>query len=67
MSKAFCTYHEKAYDELKKNYDGWVEAYGKLSWREYLERLLGKKETGSWVKDVIMLELKENKRGLIED
>jgi len=54
----FCMYHEQAYDILKKNYDAWRDAYGKISWREYLERLLELKETGSWVKDVIMLELK---------
>jgi len=59
----FCTYHEQAYDVLKKNYDVWCDAYGKLSWGEYLEKLLELKETGSWIKDVIMLELKE-KRGV---
>jgi len=57
-SNKFCTYHERAYSALKKNYDAWRDAYGKISWREYLERLLELKETGSWVKDVIMLELK---------
>jgi len=62
-SNEFCTYHEQAYDALKKNYDAWRVAYGKISWKEYLERLLELKETGSWVKDVIMLELKE-KRGV---
>ena len=62
-SKKFCNYHENAYNTLKKNYDVWKDAYGKISWKEYLERLLERKETGSWVKDVIMIELKE-KRGV---
>jgi hypothetical protein len=62
-SNKFCAYHENAYDTLKKNYDAWQDAYGRISWKEYLERLLERKETGSWVKDVIMLELKE-KRGV---
>lgn len=62
-SNKFCTYHENAYDTLKKNYDEWQDAYGKMSWKEYLERLLERKETGSWVKDVITVELKE-KRGV---
>lgn len=62
-SDEFCIYHEQAYDALKKNYDAWQDAYGKISWKEYLEKLLELKETGSWVKDVIMLELKE-KRGV---
>ena len=62
---AFCSYHAQAYDALKKNYDLWCDAYDKdkISWEEYLERLLELKETGSWVKDVILLELKE-KRGV---
>jgi len=60
-SNEFCNYHEQAYDALKKNYDLWRDAYGKISWKEYLERLLELKETGSWVKDVILLELKEKK------
>ncbi len=60
-SNEFCTYHEQAYDALKTNYDVWRDAYGKLSWKEYLEKLLECKETGSWIKDVIMLELKEKK------
>ncbi len=59
----FCNYHENAYNTLKKNYDVWKDGYGKISWKEYLERLLERKETGSWVKDVIILELKE-KRGV---
>ena len=62
-SNKFCTYHENAYDALKKNYGAWHDAYGEISWEEYLEKLLSHKETGSWVKDVIMLELKE-KRGV---
>ncbi|MGH9909071.1 MAG: hypothetical protein ACRD32_00350 [Nitrososphaerales archaeon] len=61
-AKGFCKYHKVAYETLKQNYDIWCNAYGKLSWEEYLERLLKSKETGSWIKDVINLELKE-KRG----
>jgi hypothetical protein len=56
-SKDFCKYHLLAYETLKRSYDDWCEAYGKLSWKEYLKRLLKQKETGSWIKDVIKLEL----------
>jgi hypothetical protein len=58
----FCKYHNDAYDALKKNYDAWCNAYGKISWNEYLKKVLELKETGSWVKDVAMLELKMNKK-----
>ena len=63
-SKDFCKYHLLAYKVLKQNYSVWCKAYCKLSWKEYLERLLKVKDTGLWVKDVIKLELKENRRGL---
>ena len=63
LSDGFCAYHDQAYDTLKKNYEVWRDAYAKISWKEYLEKLLERKETGSLVKDVIMLELKE-KRGV---
>jgi len=63
LANSFCVYHEQAYNNLKKKYDAWCDAYGKLSWEEYLKRLLKLKETGSWVNDVINLELKE-KRGV---
>ncbi len=56
-SEDFCKYHMLAYEVLKQNYGAWCNAYGKLSWKEYFERLLRGKETGSWIKDVIKLEL----------
>jgi hypothetical protein len=51
-----------AYDSLKKNYGSWLTAYGQLSWKEYLEKLLKSKETGKWIKEVIKLELQEKKK-----
>jgi hypothetical protein len=60
-SRDFCKYHLLAYEALKQNYDVWCNAYGKLSWMEYLERLLKGKETGLWIKDVIKLELERRK------
>lgn len=58
----FCRYHMDAYDSLKKNYGSWLTAYGQLSWKEYLEKLLKTKETGKWIKEVIKLELQEKKK-----
>jgi hypothetical protein len=60
--KKFCIYHSQAYDSLKKQYDAWVKAYGGISWDDYLKKLLSMEQTGSWVKDVINLELKESKK-----
>ena len=60
-SNEFCGYHEQAYNELKKHYEVWCSAYGKITWKKYLERLLELKETGSWVREVIILKLKEKR------
>lgn len=56
-SQEFCAYHAQAYEKLKWGYDEWLNAYGKISWEEYLKRLLERRESGSWVRDLIMLEL----------
>jgi hypothetical protein len=61
-SKKFCIYHSQAYDGLKMQYDSWVKAYDGISWDDYLKKLLTLDQTGSWVKDVINLELKESKK-----
>jgi hypothetical protein len=60
--KKFCIYHSQSNDSLKKQYDAWVKAYGGISWDDYLKKLLTLDQTGSWVKDVINLELKELKK-----
>ncbi len=53
----FCKYHMQAHMMLKDNYKEWRKAYGDVTWREYLARLLELEETGSWVKDIIKYEL----------
>jgi hypothetical protein len=37
----------------------WVHAYGLVSWNAFLNRLLNMNETGSWIKEVISVELKK--------
>ena len=44
------------------HYKVWVNAYGRISWEEFLNKLLGMQETGRWVKEVIALELEKSKR-----
>lgn len=58
----FCKYHEQAYDSLKESYRVWCNAYGKMTWNAYLEKLLKLKQTGVWVKEVIVLELKTKEK-----
>jgi hypothetical protein len=35
-----------------------VEAYEVISWNDFLNKLLKMNETGSWIKEVIVVELK---------
>ncbi|MEM4297825.1 MAG: hypothetical protein QW815_05605 [Nitrososphaerota archaeon] len=54
-----CRYHHMAYENLKAKYDKWCYAYGELDWSDYLKKLLELPETGTWGKDVVMMELKK--------
>jgi len=44
-------------EQLRRHYETWVRAYGKIEWGEYLTRLLKMPETGAWVKEVIEAEI----------
>jgi hypothetical protein len=56
--KTYCIYHSQAYDSLQKQYDAWVHAYGGISKIDYMKKLLTLTQTGSWVKEVINVELR---------
>ena len=60
--KEYCIYHAQAYDSLHKQYTKWVNAYGGVSQKDYMKKLLTLDETGSWVKDVINIELRESRK-----
>ncbi|HYY39641.1 MAG TPA: hypothetical protein VE692_00175 [Nitrososphaera sp.] len=55
----YCLHHKQAFDSMINHYKGWVNAYGMISWEEFLTKLLDMQETGSWIKEVIELELKK--------
>ena len=55
---------------MVNHYKAWVNAYGRMSWEEFLTKLLNMQETGSWIKEVIGVELKSNggeRRRVIEE
>jgi hypothetical protein len=54
----YCVYHNQALDNLKQHYKTWVEAYGIISWNDFLKKLLNMTETGYWIKEVAIVELK---------
>lgn len=59
LSGSYCPYHAQALASLTGHYKEWVDAYGGISWQDFLDKLSTMKETGSWVKEVIAAELKK--------
>lgn len=54
----YCLHHRQALDRMTNHYKAWVDAYGGISWEEFLIKLSKMQETGSWVKEVIGAESK---------
>jgi hypothetical protein len=52
----YCTHHGQALQSIKDHHRAWSDAYGKISWLEFLDRVSEMDETGSWVKEVIKVE-----------
>lgn len=55
----YCLHHNQAFDSITNHYKAWVNAYGSISRQDFLLKLSTMQETGSWVKEVIALELKK--------
>jgi len=59
----YCKYHEEAFQNLQEKYDEWLEAYGELSFLDYLQKVIQNPETGIWAKEVAEdLVKKENEK-----
>ena len=58
----YCEYHEKAYQNVMKNYDDWQEAYGELTFSEYLQKVIANSATGFWAKEVAEALLEKEKK-----
>lgn len=52
-------HHKQALDSMTDHYKAWVDAYGSISWQDYLTKLSKMRDTGSWVKEVIEAESKK--------
>lgn len=46
----FCELHLKAYENLVEKYEVWKKAL-KLTWTEYLNKILENPDAGLWVKE----------------
>ena len=56
----YCLHHDQAFTCLTEHYKAWVNAYGRISMDDFMNKLRGMEETGSWVKEVIEVELKNH-------
>ena len=62
-SGEYCKYHEEAYQTLQEKYTEWLEAYGELSFSDYLQKVIQLSETGIWAKEVAEdIAKKENEK-----
>jgi len=55
----YCLRHDQAFASLMEHYKAWVNAYGRISMDDFMNKLIGMVETGSWVKEVIEVELRK--------
>ncbi|MEA2070905.1 MAG: hypothetical protein U9O98_06400 [Asgard group archaeon] len=57
----FCDSHEIAKEQLDKLFPKWQKAFGKLSWKDYLQQLTTDEEIpiGDWAREVAEYLLKK--------
>jgi hypothetical protein len=55
----YCLHHKQVFDYMNNHYKVWINAYGRISRKEFLAKLSNMQETGVWVKEIIELELKK--------
>lgn len=51
-SSELCRYHLMAKRKVEAAYRRWSEAYGGMTWQDYLEAISKSKETGQWAREV---------------
>ena len=59
-SSEFCNYHLKAKKNIESGYQQWAEAYGGITWEQYLRRVGQNPEAGQWAKEVAELLSEES-------
>jgi hypothetical protein len=59
QSSDLCDYHLAAKRNVESGYKRWSEAYGDITWKEYLRKVGRDSETGQWAKEVAEMLSKE--------
>jgi hypothetical protein len=50
-----CPYHEAAKEKVQAAYPLWVNAYGRMEWKDYLDNVKRNVQTGRWAKEIVEL------------
>lgn len=60
----FCDAHLIAKKNLEESFKDWQKAYGKLTWVEYLKKLINDNDipVGEWAKETASYLLKKDKK-----
>lgn len=60
----YCDAHSIAKKNLEKRFSDWQKAYEKMTWKEYLTRMIEDADipVGEWAKEVAIHLLKQNKK-----
>jgi hypothetical protein len=61
----FCTFHQKAYENIFRGYDHWREAL-EISWKEYLSQIANNPLTGEWTKEVVRNMMKSEGQAIVK-
>ncbi|MBS7655698.1 hypothetical protein KEJ50_04265 [Candidatus Bathyarchaeota archaeon] len=58
----FCELHKLAYLNIIKAYSEWKKAYGEVSFKDFLEKIIEAKESGEAVKEVAFYMTKNHSK-----
>lgn len=47
-----CAYHQAAKEKVRAAYALWVNAYGRIEWKDYLDNVKRNPQTGQWAKEI---------------
>jgi hypothetical protein len=50
--ESFCSFHQAAFENIRKCFTEWVNAYGAVTKQKYLELLVENASSGEWVVEV---------------
>ena len=50
-----CQYHLGAKERVEEGFQAWRRAYGGIDWKDYLDNIKRREQTGQWAKEIVEL------------